>query len=214
MKVYFLLLLAVAAPLSVLAQTEAAVDAQSARIGAERNLVQQQFAAQEVACYRKFAVNDCLRANRAHRRDRLADLRRQELALNDAERKRRASEHVRSIEQRDAARDHAEEAAGRTESLERYRQRAADSQEKAAQRAAKQASEPKLAASSPVRSSGALRQPPTPAARREAKPAAPRDTQEAQRSYAERQREAQERRERVQKRLAEPGRGQPLPVPP
>lgn len=218
MKASVLMFLALAAPLSVLAQAQAVVDAQRARIDIERSQAEQQFAAQEVACYRKFAVNDCLLANRADRRERLADLRRQELVLNDAERKRRASERVRSLEDRNAARNDAQEAAERAESLERFRQRKADLQEKAAQRAAKQASEPSRTASGALPSGGAGghggKSSPPPSVRREARPVPPHDTQAAQRNYDERQREAQERRERVQKRLDEPGRAQPLPVPP
>jgi len=52
------------------------------------------FAAQQAQCYQRFAVNDCLLTIRRERRDLLADLRRQELLINDAQRKRRAAEQL------------------------------------------------------------------------------------------------------------------------
>ena len=52
------------------------------------------FAAEEAQCYQRFAVNDCLQEVRRARRDVLADLRRQEMSINDAQRKRRAAEQL------------------------------------------------------------------------------------------------------------------------
>ena len=59
-----------------------------------RVLAQAGFMAQEAHCYQLFAVNDCLLDVRRARRDLLADLRRQELSLNDAQRKRRGAEQI------------------------------------------------------------------------------------------------------------------------
>lgn len=64
------------------------------RIRQTRATQQAQFTAQEAQCYSRFAVNDCLIAVRAHRREILADLRRQEISLNDAQRKRRGAEQL------------------------------------------------------------------------------------------------------------------------
>lgn len=50
-----------------------------------------QFAARDAQCYQRFAVNDCLAEVRVQRRDLLSDLRRQEISLNEAQRKRRAA---------------------------------------------------------------------------------------------------------------------------
>jgi colicin import membrane protein len=76
--------------------------AELARINAQRERAEAEFAAQEKACYSRFAVNDCIEAARKRRRDALAELRRQEVALNDAERRRRADERLRDIEARQA----------------------------------------------------------------------------------------------------------------
>lgn len=64
------------------------------RIAQTRAAAQASFAAQEAQCYQLFAVSDCLIKVRRERRDLLADLRRQELSLNDARRKRRAAQQL------------------------------------------------------------------------------------------------------------------------
>ena len=53
-----------------------------------------QFKAQEVACYQRFAVNDCLIDSRRTQREVMADLRRQEILINDTERKRRGAQQL------------------------------------------------------------------------------------------------------------------------
>ena len=64
------------------------------RIRQTRVTEQAQFTAQEARCYARFAVNDCLAEVRSRRRELLGDLRRQEISLNDAQRKRRAAEQL------------------------------------------------------------------------------------------------------------------------
>jgi hypothetical protein len=53
--------------------------------------------AQEAACYKKFAVEDCLRGVRAEAREADALLRAQEIAVKDAERKEKAARRERAI---------------------------------------------------------------------------------------------------------------------
>jgi colicin import membrane protein len=53
-----------------------------------------QFKAQEIACYQRFSVNDCLLENRRTQRDAIADLLRQEIQINDTQRKRRAAQQL------------------------------------------------------------------------------------------------------------------------
>jgi colicin import membrane protein len=70
------------------------------------------------ACYQRFAVNDCLLDSRRARREVMADLRRQEVSLNDAQRKRRAAEQLlRSDEKRLARAQPLNLAAGRPTGL-------------------------------------------------------------------------------------------------
>jgi colicin import membrane protein len=73
--------------------------AEHQRITAERAQIAQRFAQEEAACYQKFAVNDCLDGSRTRRRTALADLRRQEILLNDAERKRKGAQQMQRMEQ-------------------------------------------------------------------------------------------------------------------
>ncbi len=63
-----------------------------------------QFAARDAVCYQKFAVNDCLADVRTERRVLLADLRRQEISLNDAQRKRRAADQLLRADEKAAGR--------------------------------------------------------------------------------------------------------------
>ncbi len=53
-----------------------------------------QFKAQEALCYQRFAVNDCLIDSRQTQREVMADLRRQEILINDAQRKRRGAQQL------------------------------------------------------------------------------------------------------------------------
>ena len=77
--------------------------AEHARIRTEREDAQTRFLAQDVQCYQRFAVNDCLGEVRTQRRAVLADLRRQEISLNDTQRKRRAAEQLLRADDKAAA---------------------------------------------------------------------------------------------------------------
>ena len=77
--------------------------AEHARIRKERGDAQTRFLAQDVQCYQRFAVNDCLGEVRAQRRAVLAELRRQEISLNDTQRKRRAAEQLLRADEKAAA---------------------------------------------------------------------------------------------------------------
>ena len=195
MRLLLLCLALLAAVPHALAQTEAPGEAERARISAERKQAEARLAAQEVACYKSFAVNDCLRAARAERRERLSDLRRQELSLNDAERRRRSTERLRGIEERETVKKQEEHAAQRAEAVVRQREKK-EALEKRATDKAKAA-------------------PASVAPRTPKKPAVHDTAQELRRSQ-ERQQEAKERRERAAKRQAEAAKSgvKPLPVPP
>ena len=68
--------------------------AEHGRIRQEREQALARFQAQDAQCYQRFAVSDCLADVRAERRLLLAELRRQEISLNDAQRKRRAANQL------------------------------------------------------------------------------------------------------------------------
>src|SRR4051794_40487388 len=99
----YLVLLSLALAAAAHAQDEdPSVAAERARLKQERQKVEAVYMAEEKACYGKFAVNDCTAAAKAKRREAVGDLRRQEIALNDAQRKRKAAERRSEIDERTA----------------------------------------------------------------------------------------------------------------
>ena len=209
MKSLLTCLVLAAVMMPVRAQTEPVAEAERARIAAEREQADMRFVVQEKNCYRKFAVNDCLKAARAQRRELLSDLRRQELSLNDAERRHRSADRVHSLDHSAEQREEESEAQ-RAEAVARRR----DKQEELAQRAADRA---QAQASAPVRAAktqGDTRE--RQAATHAAKAQRSLDTAAEQSRSEQRQQEAKERKERVAKRLQDARKPDvpPLPTPP
>ena len=66
-------------------------------VAQQRSAANSAYDAQELVCWRRFAVNDCLRAARVQRRQQLDAAREQDLHLNDLERGRRADQRLRAI---------------------------------------------------------------------------------------------------------------------
>lgn len=73
-------------------------DPQRQQIKAERRRIERDFAAQEAACRQRFAVTDCVEDTRLRRRQALAAWRERELALDAADRARRAAERKAAIQ--------------------------------------------------------------------------------------------------------------------
>lgn len=76
------------------------VESERARIEKTRQQLQALFAVEDEACHQKFAVNSCLNEINTKRREAIADLRRQEISLNDDERRKRGAEQVRRVEEK------------------------------------------------------------------------------------------------------------------
>lgn len=76
------------------------VDAERQRIESERAAAQAGFDLQSNACYKKFWVNDCLDDVKAKRLEVISDLRRQEVSLNDQERKAKSAEQLQKLEEK------------------------------------------------------------------------------------------------------------------
>lgn len=202
-----LLLLAAFALAPAWAQEDEAERAQRARIAAERQQAEAAYQVDEKACYGKFAVNDCLDDARRRRRAVLADLRRQEVSLSDAQRKRRAAEKLRSIEERSQDPQHPGTVDHRAKAAEGQRAR----DERAAQKAADRAS---AEVSRPARAAGREEQ----ARRHQAEASAARaqrDKDAARNVELQKKRlaDAQARREKLQKRLAEHRKPDAKPLP-
>jgi len=175
-------------------QQDASVAAEHARLKAQREQVEAEYRAEEKACYGKFAVNDCLDKARAKRRNAVDDLRRQEIALNDIERKRKAAERRREIDEKEDTQRQKEEGA---QSKAPDPNRAMRANERAADRAAQAASAAKKA----VEHDNEVQ-------KREAELAASKRHRDAEaaknaREHEERLLQAKEREEKMKKRLAE-----------
>jgi colicin import membrane protein len=87
----------------VSAQTDASavsVAAERSRIVAERARLETGYLLEDAACYRRFAVNNCLEEVNSRRRETTGDLRRQEVLLNEQERKRKGAEQLRRTEEK------------------------------------------------------------------------------------------------------------------
>lgn len=72
----------------------ASIQAERARTQAQRQQELTRYAQEEQACSAKFFVNDCLATVKTRRREALAELRRQDISLNDAERGRKAAQQL------------------------------------------------------------------------------------------------------------------------
>lgn len=64
------------------------------RIAGERARLETAYAAEIAQCYRRFMVNNCLDEVKVRRREAMADLRRQEISLNEQDRRAKAAEQL------------------------------------------------------------------------------------------------------------------------
>ncbi|MFZ4285433.1 hypothetical protein [Variovorax sp. HJSM1_2] len=205
------LLLTVPAHATPLQDLEASVAAEDAttqvaldRINNERRTLNARYAEEDKACFQKFAVTPCREALRADRRIKLDALRKEEVALNDAKRQRRAQLQAEQLRQREL------EAA----------ERRADTERKAADKAARQPNAPLSPQGSP-RGEQAPRQPPkpTPPHTRQAPAVVDRSAQEAEERarYEQKQKDAAAHKAEIERKNAErdPNKqAKPLPASP
>ena len=182
---------------TVLAQPDAlqgfpSVSAEHARLEQRRAQLMQELDAQDAACEKVFAVNDCTAKVQVRRRVELSDLRRQEAVLHDSERLQRSQEELRRNEAK--AQERAQADAERDPAANSEAQRQAALLEKQQQHA-RQASEP--TPRTPV-SSGPD----------------PKELAEKKAEYLRKQEAAIQRRKDLAKRLEEQGSKTVLPLPP
>ncbi len=111
------------------------------RIKRERTAATRELDQQRQACYQKLAVTPCLNDARDAHNEKTRDLKRQEVALNDAQRKRAAADRVSALDQRNSPeaqlkraqdRGKALEATTRREESQATRQKSRESQQMAA----------------------------------------------------------------------------------
>ncbi len=94
------------------------IAAERARISAERVSAEAGFLTEDTACYKKFFVNSCLNKVNTKRRAMIAELRRQEILLNDEERKLKGADQIRKTEEKLLPEKQQEAADRRTKALE------------------------------------------------------------------------------------------------
>lgn len=99
------------------------IDVQRAAISAERSRLEADFLTEEAACYKKFAVNNCLGKVNARRREVMADFRRQEILLNDEQRRIKGEEQIRKTEEKSSPENRQQAAERRAKALEDYQER-------------------------------------------------------------------------------------------
>ena len=122
-------------------QAQTSSDAEYLRISTERSKLEAAFALEDTACYKRFLVNSCLDEVKARRRDALADLRRQEIVLNDEARKIKAAEQLQKIEDKSSPEKLQQEADERAQAVKDFDDRVARDKQKAADREVLQAGE-------------------------------------------------------------------------
>ena len=180
--------------------SEIQVKAEQTRIDKQREGLEAQYGSQEADCYKRFAVNDCLREVRAGKRVSTEALRRQEIMLNDAQRKTRDLERVKQAQEKTspAALKQAEDSREAAqiqhkERLDRVQQKKIDAAQKKMQEGAETNQRPGVEGS-PTKGVSA----------------------QAQQAFEEKQRSAKERKAQRDKSLAEKkGKAiNPLPVQP
>ena len=189
-------------------QAQTSTDAQRLRISAERSKLEAAFAVEDTACYQRFLVNSCLDDVRARRRDALADLRRQEIVLNDNVRKAKAAEQLQKIEDKSAPEKLQQEADKRAQAVKDFEERMAREKQKMADREALQAGEKAKSDATAAR----IKSNQGKETARTAKQAA---VAEERTKYSERQEQAKERQARYAREKASQVKApsSPLPAP-
>lgn len=209
MKKAFIFCLVAAVGGTLFAQPE--MQAERSRIAAERNRAQAGFAFEDSACYKRFWVNDCLDEVKARRLEVFADLRRQEVALNDQERKSKGAEQLQKIEEKSTLANQQAQADARAEAINKAQSKSdRDAQkaqglsplggEKAAQAQANKSSAASRLVANQAKATG-----------RTQKQAL--DAEEA-RKFDAKQRRAKERQEKYTTSQSGKPKSPPLPTPP
>lgn len=183
-------------------------DAERARISADRARLEASFAQEESACYKKFWVNSCLEEVKVRSRDALADLKRQEIVLNNEMRRAKAAEQLQKIEDKSPPEKLQQEADRRAQAAKDLEDKIARDQQKATARETSQAGEKAKSDAGTSRAKDNQ----TKAAQRAAKQALEADER---RKYSERVEQAKERQARFVAEKASKAKtpAKPLPVP-
>jgi hypothetical protein len=187
----------------------AAAQKERERINIERVTREAAFDVEEAACYKKFFTNRCLGEVQSRRREALALLRQQEVALNDRERKEKAAAQIQKTEEKSSPEALRQAAERREQALQETRERVERSQQKADERGTLKQNEALNAADAATKAKGSQERA---QARLEKKAAAAEELE----TYNNKQQEARERKaSREQKQREQTKAPAPsLPTPP
>lgn len=197
--------------------------AERTRIKNEREQLTQSLALQRQACYQKLAVTPCLNEARDQHNEKMRDLKRQEVSLNNMQRKRAAADRVKALDQRNSPeaqlkrtqdRGKAMEAATKREDGRAQKQASREAKLAAAANAPKVTKESKTQELSPA-PQGKPRNQPVAKVAPEPRPDQAAKIEKSRQRAAQREKEAAERRakaaERDAKRKKPPAAGLPVP---
>ncbi len=209
MKNLFLLLLISAISFSASGQAgedlaSAAADPERERINAQRVALAASFDAEEAACYKRFAVNHCLNAIKPKRREAMAELRQQEIALNDAKRKQKAAEQIRKTEEKSSPEVQQRAAERRAKALEDVREREGRLRKKSEERIDLKHNETLNAADAATKMKGSQERSQARAAKQAAVAEEVQKYNEKQREVAERKASREKKRREQTKPAAKP----------
>lgn len=115
--------------------------AERLRINTQRTRLETGFGLESAACYQKFLVNRCLDDIKLRRQETLADLRRQEIALNALDRQAKAAGQIRKREEKSSPDNQQQDAEKRAVALADFQLRMNREEQKNAARTAAQANE-------------------------------------------------------------------------
>ena len=116
-------------------------DGERDRINTERARLDAGFTAEDIACYKKFLTNKCLAEVKVRRDAVMADFRRQEISLDQQERKEKGAEQIRKTEEKVSAEKQQEAADKRATALKDNVARLEREKKKFADRATMQSNE-------------------------------------------------------------------------
>lgn len=117
-----------------LSRPAADVNAQRAAIADERNRLEAGFLSEDAACYKKFAVNRCLENVDVRRRRVMGDMRKQEIKLNDEQRKSKGAEQIRKTQEKSPPESTQEDKDHRNTAMKSFQSRPGHEQEDAQKR--------------------------------------------------------------------------------
>ena len=190
------------------ATTQVVRDGERERINTERARLETGFTAEDIACYKKFLTNKCLAEVKVRRDAVMADFRRQEISLDQQERKEKGAEQIRKTEEKFSAEKQQEAADKRATALKENEARLEREKQKFADRASMQSNEKSNTDAAAKR----LKDSQQKADRRKSKQAA---SAEEVRKFNERLKKAKERQSRYERDLANQTKppANPLPKP-